>query len=215
MILARRAAACARTPASWSATRTTRRPRSATRLLCHTVRCVGSRLPVATCRRPATDRATRVPLTTWRPQGRRVECRVVSATRTRSATGRAPRVPWTFYLQQARCVAVRMVSAVWTRPCDGSSASCPEDEFAPATTECRPSAGVCDAAESCDGISAALSSRRRLRQRRRRAAPRWVTAIVAESCDGVTAECPADVVAPVGECRGSAGDCDVAESCDG
>lgn len=39
---------------------------------------------------------------------------------------------------------------------------------------------------------------------------------VAESCDGVTADCPADKLAKAGaSCRSSAGDCDIAETCDG
>ncbi len=48
---------------------------------------------------------------------------------------------------------------------------------------CRPSAGDCDAAEVCDGVST---------------------------------ECPADVMVSMGtECRAAAGDCDAPESCDG
>jgi fibronectin type 3 domain-containing protein len=39
---------------------------------------------------------------------------------------------------------------------------------------------------------------------------------VAESCDGVNADCPADKLAAAGkECRASAGDCDIAETCSG
>lgn len=39
---------------------------------------------------------------------------------------------------------------------------------------------------------------------------------VAESCDGVGADCPADKLAAAGkECRASAGDCDIAETCSG
>jgi fibronectin type 3 domain-containing protein len=39
---------------------------------------------------------------------------------------------------------------------------------------------------------------------------------VAESCDGVNADCPADKLAAAGkECRPSAGDCDIAETCSG
>ncbi len=63
----------------------------------------------------------------------------------------------------------------------GAQADCPAD--AKSTAVCRPSAGVCD---------------------------------VAESCDGVGDDCPADGFAPASvECRASAGDCDVAESCTG
>jgi hypothetical protein len=39
---------------------------------------------------------------------------------------------------------------------------------------------------------------------------------VAESCDGVSNDCPVDLLAGVGtECRAAADQCDVAESCDG
>jgi len=53
----------------------------------------------------------------------------------------------------------------------------------PAGTPCRPAFGLCD---------------------------------IAETCDGVTADCPADKLAAAGkECRAVAGDCDVAETCTG
>jgi len=35
--------------------------------------------------------------------------------------------------------------------CDGTSLDCPEDSFAPDTTECRPAAGQCDEPEYCTG----------------------------------------------------------------
>jgi hypothetical protein len=38
---------------------------------------------------------------------------------------------------------------------------------------------------------------------------------MAESCDGTSTVCPADVVVASGECRPAAGACDTAESCDG
>jgi fibronectin type 3 domain-containing protein len=39
---------------------------------------------------------------------------------------------------------------------------------------------------------------------------------VAETCDGVSADCPADKMAAAGtECRATAGDCDIAETCSG
>ena len=62
-----------------------------------------------------------------------------------------------------------------------SSAACPAD--AKSTAVCRASAGVCD---------------------------------VAESCDGVSNDCPRDAFAPATTvCRPSAGTCDVAEICTG
>jgi hypothetical protein len=98
-----------------------------------------------------------------------------------------------------------------TSPCclpDGSG-------FQPATTICRPSAGVCDVAESCTGTSADCPAD----------AKQPATTIcrasagicdAAESCDGVAAACPADgFAAATTICRASAGVCDVAESCTG
>ena len=53
----------------------------------------------------------------------------------------------------------------------------------PAGTPCRPADGLCD---------------------------------IAETCDGVTADCPADKLVAAGkECRATAGDCDIAETCKG
>ncbi len=80
--------------------------------------------------------------------------------------------------------------------------------------ECRPSAGVCDAAEACDGAGACpvdgfLASTTECR------ASAGVCD-VAESCTGSSAACPTDAFRPSSaECRASAGVCDVAESCTG
>ncbi|MEC7522882.1 MAG: hypothetical protein VYE22_23605 [Myxococcota bacterium] len=84
-----------------------------------------------------------------------------------------------------------------------------------AGTECRASAGVCDAAETCDGaaltcpadaFAAAGTSCR--------AAAGACDA--EETCDGASAACPADGFIAAGtECRAAAGLCDAAETCDG
>jgi hypothetical protein len=84
-----------------------------------------------------------------------------------------------------------------------------------ASTICRPAAGDCDVAESCDGINTTCP------------ADGFSTASticraaagdcdVAESCTGSTATCPADGFSTASTiCRAAAGDCDVAESCTG
>jgi len=97
--------------------------------------------------------------------------------------------------------------------CNGAGVCQPNTE--PAGTPCRASAGVCDVAETCDGVgadcpadgfaSAATSCR----------ASAGVCD-VAENCTGTGPNCPADGFAAAGtNCRGSAGACDVAETCTG
>jgi photosystem II stability/assembly factor-like uncharacterized protein len=85
----------------------------------------------------------------------------------------------------------------------------------PATKVCRPSAGSCDLAETCDGTSLACP------------ADGFASATtvcrasggacdVAETCSGSSAACPADKLASASTvCRASAGACDVAETCSG
>jgi len=80
---------------------------------------------------------------------------------------------------------------------------------------CRPSAGICDAAEMCDGSSLQCP------------ANTFVLAgaicresagacDVAEVCTGASANCPPDGMMAAGTiCRASAGACDVAETCSG
>src|SRR5207244_2466979 len=66
--------------------------------------------------------------------------------------------------------------------CTGASAICPPDQFAPADTPCRASAGVCDQGESCTGSSPACpADAKRTGVCRSAAGP----CDVAESCDGV------------------------------
>ena len=83
----------------------------------------------------------------------------------------------------------------------------------PSGTECRASAGACDVAETCDGVSPlcpADSFQPNTFECRSAAG----VCDTAESCTGSSAECPADAKSTA-ECRGSAGVCDTAESCDG
>ena len=80
---------------------------------------------------------------------------------------------------------------------------------------CRAASGVCDVAESCDGVSTTCPADG--------VATNGTTCRiaagvcdVAESCDGSSKSCPADGFASAAlECRASAGDCDLAETCTG
>lgn len=82
-------------------------------------------------------------------------------------------------------------------------------------TPCRPAAGVCDLAETCDGVAGACPPDV--------VAPAATTCRAAldvcdveEACDGAAADCPPDALEPAGtECRASTGACDAPESCDG
>lgn len=79
--------------------------------------------------------------------------------------------------------------------------------------ECRAAAGVCDLAETCDGVSPTCPADAKSTAECRATGG---ACDVAESCDGVGNDCPADAVATVGTtCRAVAGACDVAETCDG
>ena len=100
--------------------------------------------------------------------------------------------------------------------CDGSSDACPADALEPNGTVCRAAAGVCDVAENCDGSNPSCPAdavepattdvpcdRRRLRPGRELRRHRH--------------RMPAEPGSGRGSfvCRGSAGACDVTESCDG
>ena len=85
--------------------------------------------------------------------------------------------------------------------------------FEPASTECRPSAGVCDVTEHCTGTSADCPP-----DDKSTAVCRPATDIcdAVESCDGSGVTCPADgFESSTVICRASAGICDVGESCTG
>jgi hypothetical protein len=96
--------------------------------------------------------------------------------------------------------------------CDGVGIACPADGVKLAGTVCRPDAGDCDVEEECDGASSACP------------VDSFESAgtpcaddgedCTADECDGAgTCDHPAGNAGT--ECRGMAGDCDVAESCDG
>jgi len=86
----------------------------------------------------------------------------------------------------------------------------------PAGTPCRSAAGLCDIAETCDGVSADCPADKL------EAAGKACRAVagdcdIAETCSGTSADCPADGFKQAGAvCRAAVpGGCDVAESCTG
>ncbi|RME40334.1 MAG: hypothetical protein D6788_03515 [Planctomycetota bacterium] len=123
------------------------------------------------------------------------------------------------------------------------SGSCPADALEPAGTVCRASAGACDPAEVCDGVSAGCPADA-LEPAGTVCRASTGECDPQEVCDGATPTCPADSFVPDGTtctddglgctndfcqagvcthpiqpagivCRPSAGECDVAETCDG
>lgn len=81
--------------------------------------------------------------------------------------------------------------------------------------ECRASAGICDIAESCDGVSANCPADTHIASGTQcRASADACDA--AETCDGVNPNCPMDTFAMVGTpCRPAVGVCDIEEVCNG
>lgn len=87
--------------------------------------------------------------------------------------------------------------------------------MASTTLECRHSAGVCDIAEKCNGLSKSCPADG-VASTTVECRPSAGTCDIAEKCDGFNKSCPADILAAGGTvCRASEGDCDVAESCTG
>lgn len=92
------------------------------------------------------------------------------------------------------------------------SSSC---QIEPAATACRASAGDCDVAEACNGVSPTCPANGFVAAGNP-CRPSAGICDVAEACTGSSATCPPDGFAAAGnECRASAGDCDVAEACSG
>ncbi len=82
-------------------------------------------------------------------------------------------------------------------------------------SECRPGAGACDVAETCDGVKTTCPTDSvKASTTMCRAASGLCD--VAEYCTGTGAACPTDNLKPSGsECRAAIGMCDVAETCSG
>ena len=94
------------------------------------------------------------------------------------------------------------MSATWPRCATALADDCPADAFEPVTTECRAAAGVCDAADYCDGAGSCTADAKLTSECRASAG----VCDVAEVCDGVADDCPADAYEPVTtECRAAAG----------
>jgi cysteine-rich repeat protein len=86
-------------------------------------------------------------------------------------------------------------------------------QLEPATTICRPAAGICDVAETCTGTDPTCPP-----DAKSTAVCRNVAGAcdVPETCDGLSDQCPPDqFLDATTPCRPSAGDCDVAEFCTG
>ena len=80
---------------------------------------------------------------------------------------------------------------------------------------CRAAAGVCDAAETCNGSSVTCPADA-LAPATTTCRPSAGACDPAETCTGTAIGCPADALAPATTtCRAAAGDCDVAEACTG
>ncbi|MBX3026564.1 hypothetical protein KF840_16790 [bacterium] len=84
-------------------------------------------------------------------------------------------------------------------------------------TVCRNPAGVCDAPETCNGVSPTCPADVYLPPSTVcRATSAGEECDEDEYCTGSGVDCPADEIKPIGTvCRGVAGACDIAETCDG
>jgi len=85
----------------------------------------------------------------------------------------------------------------------------------PLASPCRPSAGPCDAAETCDGTLATCPADT-LSAAGTVCRASLGNCDAPETCSGSAATCPADKFLPIGTvCRAAVDGCDLAEACDG
>lgn len=97
--------------------------------------------------------------------------------------------------------------------CNGAGACI--DNVQPTSHACRPIAGACDKAESCDGSSHTCPTDSFLPSTSYCRASAGICD-TAESCTGNSPTCPVDAfLSSNTQCRASAGACDVAENCSG
>lgn len=114
----------------------------------------------------------------------------------------------------AVCPVTDMPCATGTITCPGGVPTCTASAPAAAGIVCRPSAGLCDVAESCNGTSMVCPADAFRASGTCREANG--SCDVAETCNGSGAACPTDGrVAPGTICRAAADECDRAETCDG
>ncbi|KDO19957.1 hypothetical protein SPRG_22319, partial [Saprolegnia parasitica CBS 223.65] len=105
--------------------------------------------------------------------------------------------------------------------CRGDSSQCPDDEFAPSSKVCtkmgKSSGGPCDAPDYCDGRGRCVDKFQPRKHVCRRAID---VCDEAETCTGVSGDCPSNSFARKGiECtsigESSGGACDDVDRCDG
>jgi fibronectin type 3 domain-containing protein len=85
----------------------------------------------------------------------------------------------------------------------------------PAGTPCRPAAGPCDIAETCDGLNPDCPADK-LEAAGKECRAAAGDCDIAETCSGLSGDCPADGFKQTGTvCRAAAGVCDYAETCPG
>lgn len=100
--------------------------------------------------------------------------------------------------------------------CDGGDCCTPTCTFVPMGTECRASAGVCDVAETCNGVESTCPADMFVPPDTLVCRDAAGDCDIAEECSGTSADCPADEIELANvECRPAAGVCDAAEVCDG
>jgi hypothetical protein len=85
-----------------------------------------------------------------------------------------------------------------------------------AGASCRPSAGPCDIAETCDGVSSACPTDAFAPAATACGGPALDACDTEDVCDGTSADCPDAPPLPAGTvCAPAVGPCDAAETCDG
>jgi len=102
-------------------------------------------------------------------------------------------------------------------PSTGSSGTCctAACTLQPAGSQCRPAAGPCDVADSCDGVQP-VCPMDALRPAGFPCRPAAGICDVEETCTGASVACPGDAFRPpTTVCRPAAGVCDVPEACTG
>src|SRR5207244_897367 len=146
------------------------------------------------------------------------EYRIVAATGSYVADGTTVFARWAATIATFRAATCGNGVVEATEACDDGnlangdccSSACTIEA---AGTVCRAAAGICDVAESCNGVSNNCPADGLVAGGITCRAAAGVCD-VAETCTGSSTTCPNDAKSTA-VCRASAGICDVAESCDG